>query len=651
MPPLVVMTRMRPMSAAEREQGDLSCFGNEGNTVTALDDNGNVKSKFPLDDLFWMDRETQKEVYDRSGALATEAVMRGLNSCVFAYGQTGSGKTHTMMGSKSDPGILPRTIADIFTQIETSAQATRVFEVDATFFEVYNEQVRDLLDEDRNASDAPPKIRKHPSQGVFIEGLQRVRIQSAEDALRLIDRGMHDRAMSSTLMNARSSRSHAVFNVTITCSDGLKGTRRSSAAHLIDLAGSERLKQTGATGTQLEEAKNINQSLFALRRVLDQLASNAEAKKRGQKPGVVPYRDSVLTHVLSDSLGGKSYCLMLAMISPHACNYDDSISTLKYAARARQIVLNPKVNEQQDAALLQKAMQAEIDDLRHQLTVQTSSSEFVDRNDIEMEISVRMDEVERIRGTQSDLEGALAEYRERERRMNNELAAVEREKNEMKVQLTVQKQERFAEAFRNAFRISKRRTVSESAPASRCVTPPADWVPLSLPAPATVPALPSATAAPQVVRIVHQDPVQMEELRGEIKDLRTANANLQQSVLQLIEQMCARSTQNNDEPRLTPSKSRKFVDLGTIVEEQRQEIATLHEDNEDLRRQLLEHRELQQELMSQLWVLQRRQDRSSSPSQPPESLPPSRSSSMWTVSESNSTRVIPRLPLQGPLQR
>jgi len=603
------------MSAAEREQGDLACFAADGTSVNALDDNGSVKSKFPLDDLFWMNQQSQAEVYARSGALATEAVMRGLDACVFAYGQTGSGKTHTMMGTQDDPGILPRAIMDIFDQIARESANAKVFEVDASFFEVYNEQVRDLLSD--SSKDAAPKIRRHPTRGVFVEGLRRETVSSSEQALALIDQGMKDRAMSSTLANARSSRSHAVFNISITCTDGRKGTRRNSSAYLIDLAGSERVRQTGATGTQLEEAKNINQSLFSLRRVLDQLAANAEAKKRGQKPGLVPYRDSVLTHVLSDSLGGKSYCLMLAMLSPHSSNYDDSISTLKYAARARQIVLSPKVNEQQSSAALQKAMQAEIDDLRRQLTVTASRSEF-DSEDIEMEISIRQDEVERIKHTDTNLDRLMAEFREREQRMNDELAAVEREKREIKVQLTAQKQERFAEAFRNAFRISKQRAKSRSNSAY-------------------------ATPSGELVEMVA--PVQLQELHAELNDLRTANANLQHSVFQLIDQLCAaKGGVNENEPRLTPSKSKKHVDLEGIVESQRRELQDLHDENDHLREQLLEARELQQELMSQLWVMQRQRDRSVSPAvqtQPPDS----RGSSTWTVSETSAPHPVPRLPL------
>ena len=619
MPQLVVMARVRPMLPSELDQGELACVAADGNSVHALDDNGSVKSKFPLDDLFWMDRDSQTQVYARSGALATEAVMRGHNACVFAYGQTGSGKTHTIMGSTADPGILPRTINDIFLTIECASTAgshAKVYEVDACFFEVYNEQVRDLLSD--STKDAAPKIRKHPTRGVFIEGLRCETIRSASDAHALIEQGMRDRAMAATHMNARSSRSHAVFNISVTCTDGVKGTRWCSSAHIVDLAGSERLKQTGATGTQLEEAKNINQSLFTLRRVLDTLAANAEAKKRGQKPGLVPYRDSVLTHILSDSLGGKSYCLMLATLSPHPNSYDDTLNTLKYAARARQIVLKPKVNEQQDSAALQKAMQAEIVELRRQLTI---SNRDLDSEDIEMEISLRQDEVERMQNTDTSVSKLLAEYRERDERMSHELAEVEKEKQQMQEQLKAQKQERFAEAFRNAFRISRQRAKSRSASTH---TPPSDiisWAPSH-----------------------HTDPA----MQAEISELRAANANLQHSVFQLIDQLCAAkgNKSDNDEPRLTPAKSRKHVDLEAIVEEQQCDIRDLQDENAALRQQLLESRELQQEMMSQLWILQRQRDRSTSPRLSETQAPDSRGSSTWTVSETNaSSHPVPRLPL------
>lgn len=317
---------------------------------------------------------SQEMVYLKYGCQVLDQAWKGFNTCFFAYGQTGSGKTHSMMGTtqdneygKADPGLIPRLCKALYEQIESNAESSaaqedkyiRSFKVTVQYLEIYNEQVKDLL---FTLSELPPemrakishenlKIRTNPTTGVFVENLTTIQTNSWERMIELIDLGNNSRQTASTKMNERSSRSHAIFKITLTQvttsipkKQFEKPTEhiRESLINLVDLAGCERNKKTGAVGDRLKEAANINKSLLCLKNVIDALVDNSTTKGPKKR---IPYRDSHLTSILADSIGGNSKTYMLVTLSPHSDNSEETLQTLKYGSRARQIVSSVHVNE------------------------------------------------------------------------------------------------------------------------------------------------------------------------------------------------------------------------------------------------------------------------------------------------------------------
>ncbi|KNC52505.1 kinesin-II 95 kDa subunit [Thecamonas trahens ATCC 50062] len=301
----------------------------------------------------------QATLYNAVGAPLVDEVMAGYNASVFAYGQTGSGKSHTMVGSPRAPGFIPRLCKDLFAATAAAGAVAdddgAEYEADVTLslLELYNEQIRDLLaDEAGNATPArlartPLRLREHPIHGTFVEGLTAKAVGCYADVATLIDAGLRHRITAATGMNATSSRSHAVVTLTV-----VQKTRRAgdepplllkSRVHLVDLAGSERVASTHAAGLRLREAGAINKSLHMLGRVITELSDGA---------AFVPYRDSVLTRLLRDALGGNAKTLMIATVSPAPASADETLSTLRYAQRAKRIVNSAVVNEDPAAALI-----------------------------------------------------------------------------------------------------------------------------------------------------------------------------------------------------------------------------------------------------------------------------------------------------------
>eukprot|EP00759_Apiculatamorpha_spiralis_P036493 PhF_6_TR36567/c0_g1_i4/m.54009/K17914/KIF13; kinesin family member 13 len=388
-----VMTRVRPFNKREREISEKAgkplkpCVLMRDNVCAIVDpETGIEREAFTFDECFWTmppDQgytekpfADQKYVYERSGLISMKAAFDGYNTCIFAYGQTGSGKTYSMLGSDTDPGISPRLVDDLFAEIEKDVVRcpTTKFEVECTFMEVYNEKVRDLFNKKQKEGEYDTvKIRLHPQKGVFIEGLTRKPVATAPQTKKFIERGTKERAMAETKMNAHSSRSHAIFQIQIQQKNGISGTLRTSTINLVDLAGSEKVGTSGATGDRLTEAKNINLSLSTLRKVIDVLIENSKFKANSPKRHVPPFRESVLTWVLSDSLGGNSKTMMMTAISPHIVNVEETISTLRYALRAKAIVCSAKVNEEQSQALIDN-MKEELQKLRMQMLSGTGPS-------------------------------------------------------------------------------------------------------------------------------------------------------------------------------------------------------------------------------------------------------------------------------------
>ncbi|KAL5366093.1 P-loop containing nucleoside triphosphate hydrolase protein [Aspergillus floccosus] len=308
---------------------------------------------FIFDNSFWSHNEqdehyaTQEDVYNCLGEEFLDHNFEGYHTCIFAYGQTGSGKSYTMMGSPDQPGLIPRTCEDLFQRIENVESPDVSFNVRVSYFEVYNEHVRDLL---VPRTDPPHylRIRESPTEGPYVKDLTEVTVRNYSEIMKYMRKGDVSRTVASTKMNDTSSRSHAVFTITLKqihhdlSTD--ETTERTARIRLVDLAGSERAKSTEATGQRLREGSNINKSLTTLGRVIAALADPKQSRP-GKRKGkdIVPYRDSILTWLLKDSLGGNSKTAMIACISP--TDYEETLSTLRYADQAKHIRTRARVNQ------------------------------------------------------------------------------------------------------------------------------------------------------------------------------------------------------------------------------------------------------------------------------------------------------------------
>ncbi|XP_068451762.1 kinesin-like protein KIF16B isoform X2 [Clinocottus analis] len=311
---------------------------------------------------------SQEKVFKDLGSDVLRAAFEGYNACVFAYGQTGSGKSYTMMGNPGDAGLIPRFCEGLFSRI---AAATRwdeaSFRTEVSYLEIYNERVRDLLRR-KSTQTYNLRVREHPKDGPYVEDLSKHLVQNYSDVEELMEAGNTNRTTASTDMNDVSSRSHAIFTINFTQAkfDAEMPSETVSKIHLVDLAGSERADATGATGVRLKEGGNINKSLVTLGNVISALADmtqdgvNTNLKRRSV---FVPYRDSVLTWLLKDSLGGNSKTIMIATVSPADVNYGETLSTLRYANRAKNIINKPTINEDGNVRLIRE-LRAEIARLR-----------------------------------------------------------------------------------------------------------------------------------------------------------------------------------------------------------------------------------------------------------------------------------------------
>uniref|UniRef100_A0A7N5ZZG6 Kinesin family member 13Ba n=1 Tax=Anabas testudineus TaxID=64144 RepID=A0A7N5ZZG6_ANATE len=331
------------------------------------------KPVFAYDYCFWSMDETDKEkfagqevVFQCLGESLLHNAFQGYNACIFAYGQTGSGKSYTMMGSGDQPGLIPRLCSALFERTQKEQREEESFTVEVSYMEIYNEKVRDLLDPKGGRQTL--RVREHKVLGPYVDGLSRLAVASYKDIESLMSEGNKSRTVAATNMNEESSRSHAVFNIilTHTLKDLQSGTsgEKVSRLSLVDLAGSERAAKTGAAGERLKEGSNINKSLTTLGLVISALAEQGSAKN---KTKFVPYRDSVLTWLLKDCLGGNSRTAMVATVSPAADNYDETLSTLRYADRAKNIVNHAVVNEDPNARIIRE-LREEVEKLRVQLT-------------------------------------------------------------------------------------------------------------------------------------------------------------------------------------------------------------------------------------------------------------------------------------------
>lgn len=306
--------------------------------------------------MYYISSATQQNVYDEVVRPLVSSVLEGFNGCVFAYGQTGTGKTFTMEGLRNDAeqaGVIPRTFEQIWSHINRAQNMN--FLVAVSYLEIYMEELRDLL---KPNTTAVLELRERGS-GIVVPNLHSVLCKSADEMQHVMLKGNKNRTTGRTNMNEHSSRSHAIFMIKIEmCETGESSTVKVGKLNLIDLAGSERQSKSGATADRLKEASKINRALSSLGNVISALA---------EKSPHVPYRDSKLTRLLQDSLGGNSKTIMIANIGPSEYNYNETLTTLRYAHRAKTIQNKPIKNEDpQDAKL--REYQEEIERLRKLIT-------------------------------------------------------------------------------------------------------------------------------------------------------------------------------------------------------------------------------------------------------------------------------------------
>nr|XP_061811185.1 kinesin-like protein KIF18A [Nerophis lumbriciformis] len=435
-----VVVRVRPTNEKERNENvhnvvkvvdnhmlifdpkeDVPCFGSRRPQNRNLNKKTNKDLKFVFDHVFG-EESTQDDVFENTTKGVLDGVMNGFNCTVFAYGATGAGKTHTMLGTPNHPGVMYRTLKDLFKRMD-DAKEDKEFSVAFSYLEVYNEQIRDLL-----ANAGPLAVREDRVKGVVVQGLTLHEPKSAENILQALDCGNRNRTQHPTDMNATSSRSHAVFQIYLRQQDrgaGLNPNACVAKMSLIDLAGSERASATNAKGQRFREGANINRSLLALGNVINALA-NPKSKQ-----AFIPYRDSKLTRILKDSLGGNCRTVMIANISPSSKSYDDTHNTLKYANRAKEIKSSLKSNvvsldshigqyavicekqRQQILQLKQKLKQYEEKAMSSSTTIHSQKQAEVKRlsESLQRVFSNRA----QIRTEQLDLEGQLKENELRQR--------------------------------------------------------------------------------------------------------------------------------------------------------------------------------------------------------------------------------------------
>nr|XP_033778655.1 kinesin-like protein KIF1B isoform X8 [Geotrypetes seraphini] len=373
-----VAVRVRPFNSRETSKDSKCIIQMQGNSTSIINPKNPKEppKSFSFDYSYWSHTSqedpcfaSQNLVYNDIGKEMLQHAFEGYNVCIFAYGQTGAGKSYTMMGKQEETqaGIIPQLCEDLFEKINDNNNDEISYSVEVSYMEIYCERVRDLLNPKNKGN---LRVREHPLLGPYVEDLSKLAVTSYSDIADLMDAGNKARTVAATNMNETSSRSHAVFTIVFTQKrhdlETNLPTEKVSKISLVDLAGSERADSTGAKGTRLKEGANINKSLTTLGKVISALA---EVSKKKKKTDFIPYRDSVLTWLLRENLGGNSRTAMVAALSPADINYDETLSTLRYADRAKQIKCNAIINEDPNAKLVRE-LKEEVSRLKELLRAQ-----------------------------------------------------------------------------------------------------------------------------------------------------------------------------------------------------------------------------------------------------------------------------------------
>ncbi|KAJ1173511.1 hypothetical protein NDU88_005343 [Pleurodeles waltl] len=370
---VTVAVRVRPFNNREKKENTFQVVFMNGQETIVQHPETKQAHTFLYDFSFWSIDESQRNfasqeyVYEKLAVPLLERAFLGYNTCLFAYGQTGSGKSYTMMGFGEEQGIIPRFCEDLFSQIAKTEAKQISYHLEMSYFEIYNEKIHDLLvlTSENGQKKQPLRVRENPILGPYVEDLSANVVTSFADIQSWLELGNKQRATAATGMNDKSSRSHSVCTIVLTqtktefVEEEEHDHSITSRINLVDLAGSERCSSAQTTGNRLKEGMSINKSLFTLGKVISALSESSHLKKRV----FIPYRDSVLTWLLKESLGGNSKTAMIATISPAASNLEESLSTLRYAKQARMIINVAKVNEDMNAKLIRE-LKAEIEKLK-----------------------------------------------------------------------------------------------------------------------------------------------------------------------------------------------------------------------------------------------------------------------------------------------
>lgn len=455
---LTVAVRVRPMNARELAYVGTTDVVKANRQEIVIRSNqcggqNNLDHIFQYDHVFWSCNEenpqfaSQTDVFECMGKPLLDSAFRGYNACLFAYGQTGSGKSFSMMGPNSpevfdidmNAGIIPRFCKELFRRI-TELPEGSTSSVEVSYYEIYNEKIHDLL-ACKNKQRMALKVREHPDWGPYIVDLSVHTVTSYKELRSWLVVGNNNRATAATAMNEKSSRSHSIFSIEVTMADGtseLDSSRRSKIS-LVDLAGSERISNAMNNDERIRQGVSINKSLLTLGKVI---AALAESKKQHQH---VPYRDSVLTWLLRESLGGNSLTSMLATITPSSSNIEETLATLRYACQARSIVNRARINESLHDKLIRE-LRAEVERLRalkqdYERNSFTNSMINLSNNS---EYEAELDE---LRNKLNETEGKLdmaekswqQRYNETREKQLRELAEAEKRKEELESHLRVMK--------------------------------------------------------------------------------------------------------------------------------------------------------------------------------------------------------------------
>ena len=377
-----VAVRVRPFNTREKDSKSICNIEMNGNQTIIKDELGQPRT-FTFDHSFWshdcyIEQENgylspdssgkyadQNLVFETLGKQILDNAWEGYHCCLFAYGQTGSGKSYSMVGYGANKGIVPISCEEIFKRISENKDPSLHYEVEVSMLEIYNEKVQDLLVPINKRPPSGLKIRESKALGVFVSDLTKYPVASYEEISNKMEEGYQNRTIGSTLMNNTSSRAHTIVTVEFKQVQAVGKTKseKLSKINLVDLAGSERANSTGATGERLKEGCNINKSLLILGNVINTLADKALGKKKDVLP---PYRDSALTRILQNALGGNSKTVMICALSPASINYEETLSTLRYADRAKKIQNKAVVNESEHDKVV-RLLKEENNDLKKKI--------------------------------------------------------------------------------------------------------------------------------------------------------------------------------------------------------------------------------------------------------------------------------------------